>query len=290
MYDPPMHSMDGGIQYIVEQEMKIVDYESFHPTPQCWKCGGSGRLAVKSSKADTADSSSTCENGVVTFYRECSICRNEVKFPPKDSGVGTISKFVNYAPTGPLTLGDCSDPKYHPRKGETLCSLSGHYMIYQYKKGHRFTTDDVCTAYFAYTEMKDVLQNKVDDIAEKMRALKLSSETNFESDSAKLDRTNDSSTKRAREEVQLNHQFSSHLDLGCGLGSVLMMLKWKFRKNVLRSVGVEAQSANLDLARRSIIFNGLEVSECVCECVWGGRWGGGRKKGSVCVCVYGRLM
>jgi hypothetical protein len=44
--------------------------------------------------------------------------------------------------------------------GETLCGLSGHFMIYQYTKGHRFTTDDVCTAYFAVNEMRDFILDK----------------------------------------------------------------------------------------------------------------------------------
>jgi hypothetical protein len=33
-------------------------------------------------------------------------------------------------------------------------------MIYQYTKGHRFTTDDVCTAYFAVNEMRDFILGK----------------------------------------------------------------------------------------------------------------------------------
>ena len=54
-------------------------------------------------------------------------------------------------------------------------------------------------------------------------------------------------------------QTSSHLDLGCGLGSVLLMLKWKFGNQLVKSIGIEAQTNNLSLAIRSILFNGLEV-------------------------------
>jgi tRNA1(Val) A37 N6-methylase TrmN6 len=45
------------------------------------------------------------------------------------------------------------------------------------------------------------------------------------------------------------------LDLGCGLGSVLLMLAWKFPSwSVL---GVEAQAERAAMARRSIDFNGV---------------------------------
>jgi hypothetical protein len=41
-----------------------------------------------------------------------------------------------------------------------------------------------------------------------------------------------------------------HNFLGTGLGSVLLMMKWKFGDNIKKSIGVEAQMANLSLARR----------------------------------------
>ncbi|MFT6398293.1 MAG: tRNA1(Val) A37 N6-methylase TrmN6 [Bradymonadia bacterium] len=44
------------------------------------------------------------------------------------------------------------------------------------------------------------------------------------------------------------------LDLGCGIGSVLMMVAWSFPSVV--SVGVEAQEVSAALARRSLRYNG----------------------------------
>ena len=226
MSDPPMHSMDDGIQYLTDPEHDVLTQEFPSTAPQCWKCVGTGRLVLKSSQADKADSSSTDDNGVTTYSKECPICCNKVNFPVKDNSIGRISKFVNYSPTGPPALGDVDNPAFQPRRGETLCSLSGHYMIYQYTKGHRFTTDDVCTAHFAYTETRHPT----------------------------IDGNGCLSTI-----ADLAHPRRSHLDLGCGLGSVLMMLKWKYGEDICRSVGVEAQHANLALARRSIAFNGLQV-------------------------------
>lgn len=44
------------------------------------------------------------------------------------------------------------------------------------------------------------------------------------------------------------------LDLGCGLGSVLLLMAWKFGSS--KVTGVEAQADRAELARRSIAYNG----------------------------------
>src|SRR5436190_3908053 len=36
-----------------------------------------------------------------------------------------------------------------PEEGETLDYISGYYSIFQFSKGHRFSTDDVLTAWYA---------------------------------------------------------------------------------------------------------------------------------------------
>jgi len=46
------------------------------------------------------------------------------------------------------------------------------------------------------------------------------------------------------------------LDLGCGLGSVLMMVAWRFPE--ARGVGIEAQPLSLALVRRSLAYNGAD--------------------------------
>jgi hypothetical protein len=46
-----------------------------------------------------------------------------------------------------------------------------------------------------------------------------------------------------------------HLDLGCGIGSVLLMVAWGLPG--VASCGVEAQEVSLGLARRSILYNGV---------------------------------
>ncbi|KAI9207053.1 uncharacterized protein BJ171DRAFT_310897 [Polychytrium aggregatum] len=49
-----------------------------------------------------------------------------------------------------------------------------------------------------------------------------------------------------------------HIDLGCGLGSVLMWIAWKFHDTLVQSLGIEAQSIHVRLASRSLWLNGVE--------------------------------
>ena len=51
------------------------------------------------------------------------------------------------------------------------------------------------------------------------------------------------------------------LDLGCGIGSVLLMVAWAYPN--VRAIGIEAQSMSADLADRSIRYNGCSDRVCV---------------------------
>lgn len=55
----------------------------------------------------------------------------------------------------------------------------------------------------------------------------------------------------------------THLDLGCGVGSVLLLLAWRFPER--RSLGVEAQAVSAELARRSIRYNGVAGRVAIVE-------------------------
>jgi tRNA1Val (adenine37-N6)-methyltransferase len=46
------------------------------------------------------------------------------------------------------------------------------------------------------------------------------------------------------------------LDLGCGIGSVLLFLAWRFP--AARCLGIEAQPVSAGMARRSVAWNGVE--------------------------------
>jgi tRNA1(Val) A37 N6-methylase TrmN6 len=49
-----------------------------------------------------------------------------------------------------------------------------------------------------------------------------------------------------------------YLDIGTGLASVLLMVHWKLGSSLTATVGIEAQSKHLELASRSLAFNGCQ--------------------------------
>ena len=58
----------------------------------------------------------------------------------------TESHFKGWAKPGPLPPGASSPPAIPA--DESLDALSGHFRIYQLRRGHRFSTDDVLTAWY----------------------------------------------------------------------------------------------------------------------------------------------
>jgi tRNA1(Val) A37 N6-methylase TrmN6 len=92
-----------------------------------------------------------------------------------------------------------------PRPGEDLCYLAGDWRILQRIDGHRWSLDDLVTAWFAASRVGAPPRRGV--------------------------------------------------DLGCGIGAVLLLVAWRFPR--VRLIGVEAQAVSVDLARRSLAWNGL---------------------------------
>ena len=58
----------------------------------------------------------------------------------------TPSHFKGWAKPGPIPPGAAAPPPVPPE--ETLDSISGHYRVFQLRDGHRFSTDDVLTAWY----------------------------------------------------------------------------------------------------------------------------------------------
>ena len=96
------------------------------------------------------------------------------------------------------------DPTLGPRGGEDLCFLAGDWRIFQRIAGHRWSLDDLVTAWVATRVAADRPPRRF-------------------------------------------------LDLGCGIGTVLMLLAWSFPDAA--GAGIEAQDASVDLARRSLAWN-----------------------------------
>jgi hypothetical protein len=57
--------------------------------------------------------------------------------------------FKGWAKPGPIPPGALSPPDVPP--DETLDAISGHFRIFQLRDGHRFSTDDVLTAWYGTT-------------------------------------------------------------------------------------------------------------------------------------------
>ena len=96
------------------------------------------------------------------------------------------------------------DAALRPRAGEDLCWLAGDWRILQKLDGHRWSLDDLVTAWFA-----------AETVAEESPR--------------------------------------HYIDLGCGIGSVLLLVAW--RLPLVRAIGVEAQAVSFGLAQRSIAGN-----------------------------------
>ena len=63
--------------------------------------------------------------------------------------MGVEEFFKGWAKPGPIPPGASSEPHVPPE--ETLDAISGHFRIYQLRGGHRFSTDDVLTAWYGTT-------------------------------------------------------------------------------------------------------------------------------------------
>ena len=112
--------------------------------------------------------------------------------------------FKGWVKPGPIPPGARGQgPEIEP--GETLDAISGFFRLFQLDKGHRFSTDDVLTAWYGT-----------------------------------------SWCPCAR----------TVLDLGSGIGTVGMMAAWRLPG--ARFITVEAQEESARLARKSVLWNGLE--------------------------------
>ncbi|WP_050429348.1 tRNA1(Val) (adenine(37)-N6)-methyltransferase [Chondromyces crocatus] len=130
--------------------------------------------------------------------------------PPCAGIVRPARRPPGWVAPGPRPVTPPDRPELWPASGEDLCYLAGDFRILQRVDGHRWSADDLVTAWFA----------------------------------AEL-------TAHAPPRLTV--------DLGCGIGTVLLCTAWRFPD--ARCVGVEAQELSAGLAKRSVAWNGLE-SRC----------------------------
>lgn len=94
-----------------------------------------------------------------------------------------------------------------PKEGEDLCYLAGDFRILQRVDGHRWSADDLVTAWYAAETVAQDPPKRV-------------------------------------------------IDMGCGIGTVLLFLAWRYP--MAHISGIEAQDVSAGMARRSIAWNGVE--------------------------------
>jgi hypothetical protein len=203
---------------LVELSDLQVSTDSTHTLETCWKCKGEGSKLIRKK------SNSFGRKQLMLI--DCGLCGGKgtpqiKKSQNRKSSLRFFKLNYDWKPFGPndggipFTNGDWDaaaiDHGMLPKENEMLCSLSGYWGIYQFVDGHKFTTDDVCTAGFAIqTVMKESLPVK------------------------------------------------KYMDMGTGLGSVLMMVTWKYFSQLEQVCAIEAQSKHIDLARRSFKLNNIE--------------------------------
>jgi tRNA1(Val) A37 N6-methylase TrmN6 len=132
--------------------------------------------------------------------------------------------------------------------GEQLCNLVGRWRIIQCVASHRWTTDDLVTAYIASITFTH--QTKITLMNNNNTTTNTTATESFNNNNN--DHRHDAPRKTVR-----------YLDLGCGNASVLQMVSWYLLSqdsnetyyNKVQAVGVEARNEAVGLARRSLLFN-----------------------------------
>jgi tRNA1Val (adenine37-N6)-methyltransferase len=210
------------------------------PAAACWKCRGAGTKTVTvrpttSTNSDTSSSSSSSASASstpATTTIPCPVCSGRgtlgrKRGRPADAPPRPTKVFPGWVAVGPSmrvptpTAADTGSAEGRvagedyspdgPGPGEELDPLMGRWRILQSVQTHKYSTDDVVTAWVAW---------------------------------------------RASRASPL-HPVSRIADIGCGIGSVLLMSAW-LHPTAHELVGVEAQATRAGLARRSIRLNGLD--------------------------------
>ena len=170
---------------------------------------------------------------------QCKVCLGTkliTKLPKQKKKV--IKSYPSFVAPGifpyAITSGIVMDenPLLQPNDDEELCYLTGNFKVFQHLCHHRYSTDDLLTSYYAYHALKRIYS-------------------------------------------QLNNSIESssikYLDIGCGLGSVLLSTSWLLSNNPnVTSTGVETQMSRYNLCQRNIYYNygydaGIRINVINCD-------------------------
>jgi tRNA1Val (adenine37-N6)-methyltransferase len=180
-------------------------------TLNCWKCSGSGKKVTH------------LEN------KTCTVCGGSGSLSRKRrrdpaAPLRPIKEFLLFFSPGPQpALGDDLALKDIAQaaalEGKELSFLCGKHRIFQSSQTHKYSTDDVVTAWVAWR--------------------------------ARLALNSACSPTSSIEKKKIP---LATCDIGCGIGSVLLMTRWLHPEARL-SVGIEAQQTRSTLAKESALLN-----------------------------------
>lgn len=191
------------------------------PVATCWKCRGAG---TKLAKAPPSAARVPGAPPPALLTLPCPLCSGSGALPRGGDRAARRREAVASRP--PLTAWASAGPDAWPQArglpaqlepGEEVCALTGRWGIYQHVALHRYSTDDVVTAWAAWRASEHLLRPAL-----------------------ARGGVDGGGVRRA-------------LDIGCGIGSVLLMTAWLHP--TAACVGLEAQPARAARAARSVRLN-----------------------------------
>ncbi|MES1204385.1 MAG: methyltransferase domain-containing protein [Pseudomonadota bacterium] len=158
--------------------------------------------------------------------RRADLLRVEDVTSPRGGLVRGTRRPPGWQPPGPPPFPPDERSELWPDTDEDLCWLAGDWRLLQRREGHRFSLDDLVTAHFA---------------------ARTATTTALPAAAPATTTTTTTTTADGPGPARI-------LDLGCGIGTVLLLMAWRFPAS--RVWGIEAQTVSAALARRSIAWNG----------------------------------
>jgi len=200
-------------------------------TTVCWHCRGVGWKHVKDTHAPPE---AKREPGQPILKRiPCRTCAGMGAIPrakrTKKDPSARVHAFGDFTPPGPSPQPRIGDADLEARAGEDLSFLTGKWRLFQEHASHRYSTDDVVTAWVAWRVAR-LLSRRPQAAA-----------------------TVTGSTDAPGVALASPPPMRC-LDIGCGIGSVLLMTAWLHPHAAC--TGVEAQPSRASQAWRSTRYNG----------------------------------
>lgn len=227
------------------------------PGVPCWKCDGSGQLQQKTGDSSEPVKSVACSvchgGGVLVRARKLKRKRN-LGAPSHPSKAGPSMPPLPWAESVSSTAWDsvapaagleCAVGTHFPvRADEDVTFLTGSWKLLQPLSAHRYSTDDVVTAWVAARIARCLARAEVVPGPRDERTV--------------------------QPDAAAAWGGLTWLDIGCGIGSVAMMAAWAHPGATVHAV--EAQVSRISRAARSAVYNlgpaAVQAAPWLARSVW----------------------